>query len=216
MGQVDLAYVQLVAVKVIGELTDRKSTFPRRKLGNRLLFSLMHNCGEEAIDEDRTVLRLVMQICGDTNYKIRTEGSQFMKEYIKRNHEKLRGTQRLVQTYIPEVCEMCNDEEIFIRLEAVEALSYVLDQLELEVIEKEFIPPLLKLLTSGHDEIVVRMSQIAGQLAHKLQVHDLHAKYKDEFIEFYKRIVTHQRSEECREQAAYNLPAFNVIFKQFI
>lgn len=75
-----------MALKVIAELTDRKSTFQRRKLGNRLLFSLMHNCGEEAIDEDRLVLRLVMQICGDTNYKIRTEGSIFMKEYIRNNH----------------------------------------------------------------------------------------------------------------------------------
>ena len=96
IGQVDFAYVQLVAVKAIAELTDRKSTFQRRMLGNRLLFSLVHNCGEDAIDEDRTVLRLVMQICGDTNYKIRTEGSIFMKEYIRNNHKELLGTTRLV------------------------------------------------------------------------------------------------------------------------
>ena len=57
---------------------------------------------------------------------------------------------------------MCNDEEIFIRVEAVEALSYVLETLDAELIEKEFIPPLLKLLQSQHDEIVMRMSQILG------------------------------------------------------
>ena len=53
---------------------------------------------------------------------------------------------------------MCNDEEIFIRLEAVEALSYVLETLDVELLEQEFIPPLLKLLLSDHDEILIRMS----------------------------------------------------------
>lgn len=41
VGQVDFAYVQLVALKEIAELTDRKSKFERRKLGNRLLTSLI-------------------------------------------------------------------------------------------------------------------------------------------------------------------------------
>lgn len=81
---------------------------------------------------------------------------------------------------------MCNDEEIFIRVEAVEALSYVLETIDIELIEKEYLPPMLKLLESNHDEIVVRMSQIIGQLAFKLQSQDLHEKFKDEFIEFYK------------------------------
>lgn len=186
-------------------------------LGNRLLFSLIHNCGELAIDEDRTVLRLLMQICGDTNYKIRTEGSIFLKEYIRNNYKSLLEGNRLESTYIPEICEMCNDEEIFIRVEAVEAMSYVLETLDVELLEKEFIPPLLKLLESNHDEIVIRMSRIVGQLAHKLKAHEapLLEKYKDEFIAFYKMICVH-RCEECRENAAFNLPAMNLIFRQFI
>ena len=52
VGLVDFAYVQLVAIKEIGELTDRKSNFARRKLGNRLLTSLIKCCGEEAMDND--------------------------------------------------------------------------------------------------------------------------------------------------------------------
>jgi hypothetical protein len=156
-----------------------------------------------------------MQICGDTNYKIRTEGSIFFKEYIRDNHQALQGSTRLEETYIPEICEMCNDEEIFIRLEAVESLSYVLETLDVELLEREFIPPLLKLLLSDHDEIVIRMSRIVGQLVHKLQAHELHEKYKAEFIEFYKGICVH-RCEEIRENAAYNLPAMNMIFRKFL
>jgi len=79
VGKVEFSYVQLVALKVIAELTDRKSAFPRRKLGNRLLTSLFKSCGEAAIDEDWTVLRLLMQVCNDTNYKIRHDGSIFFK-----------------------------------------------------------------------------------------------------------------------------------------
>lgn len=52
VGKVDFHYVQLVALKEIAELTDRKSVFPRRKLGNRLLTSLVKSCGEAAIDKD--------------------------------------------------------------------------------------------------------------------------------------------------------------------
>jgi hypothetical protein len=52
VGQVDFAYVQLVALKEIGELTDRKSKYERRKLGNRLLTSLIKQCGEAAMDAD--------------------------------------------------------------------------------------------------------------------------------------------------------------------
>ena len=46
------------------------------------------------------------------------------------NFEKLVGTTRLKQTFIPEICELLNDEETYIRLEAIEAISYVLDTLD--------------------------------------------------------------------------------------
>lgn len=50
IAQVEFAYVQLTAIKQIAELTDRKSKFDRRKLGNRLLSSLILNCGEQALN----------------------------------------------------------------------------------------------------------------------------------------------------------------------
>jgi hypothetical protein len=52
--------VQLVAFKAIQSLTDMKSTFPKRKLGNRLLTSLAKSCGEEAFEGDVKVLKQVM------------------------------------------------------------------------------------------------------------------------------------------------------------
>jgi hypothetical protein len=59
------------------------------------------------------------------------------------------------------------------------------------------------------------MSRIIGQLALKLQSHELHEKYKNEFISFYKSLVMH-KNDECRENAAFNLPAMNLIYRKFI
>jgi hypothetical protein len=72
----------IVAFKAIQQLTDRKSTFPMRKLGNRLLTSLAKSCGEEGFDADIKVLKQVVALCSDTNYKIRMDGAVFMKEYL--------------------------------------------------------------------------------------------------------------------------------------
>lgn len=58
------------------------------------------------------------------------DGAVFMKEYLQMNFVKLVGTTRLKQTFIPEICELLNDEETYIRLEAIEAISYVLDTLD--------------------------------------------------------------------------------------
>lgn len=79
VGQVDFPYIKLVAVKVIGELTDRKSKQNRRKLGNRLLSSLILNCGESTLEKDSEIFSLITDVCSDTNYKIRTDGAIFFK-----------------------------------------------------------------------------------------------------------------------------------------
>jgi hypothetical protein len=96
---------------------------------------------------------MLMAVVNDTSFKIRSEGARFLKAYLANNHEKLRGTTRLEETYIPEVCYLCNDEDIHIRIDAIEALSYVLDVCDEERVEKEFTPPMLKLFNSEHEEI---------------------------------------------------------------
>jgi len=127
-----------------------------RKLGNRLLTSLAKSCGEVGFDADIKVLKSVVALCGDTNYKIRIDGAIFMKEYLAINFESLISSPRLKQTYIPEICELLNDEETQIRIEAMESISYVLETLNEEVIERELIPNLLKMLVfeDNHDSII--------------------------------------------------------------
>ena len=63
-----------------------------------------------------------MSICGDVNYKIRMDGAIFLKEYLEKNGKSLIGTSRLKQTFLPDLCELLNDEETYIRIEAIEAI----------------------------------------------------------------------------------------------
>ena len=63
-----------------------------------------------------------------------------------------------------------------------------------------------------HEEVVLKMSQIIGQLLFKLKAKQLHLKYKEEFLEFYKFICGH-KTDKVREHAAFNLPCFNSIYR---
>jgi hypothetical protein len=61
---------------------------------------------------------------------------------------------------LPEICELLNDEETYIRIEVIEGVSYVLETLDEEMIERELIPNLLKMLVfeDNHYEIINRMA----------------------------------------------------------
>lgn len=99
-----------------------------------------------------------------------------MKEYLQANHEKLIETKRFEEVYLPEIYELLNDEESYVRIEAIEAVLEVLEHLPIDKIEEEFIPNFLKALNfeNNHDEIIVRMSRMIGKLTFKLSKHDLH------------------------------------------
>ena len=56
------------------------------------------------------------------------------------------------------------------------------------------------------------MAKLIGRIVHKLSAFDLHIKYKDEILTFYKEIIEH-RDEENVKQGIYNLPCFNLLYK---
>lgn len=108
--------------------------------------SLILSCGEQALNKDKGILRLMMGVCGDSNFKIRTDGAIFLKEYIQKNHQELANTTRMTETYLPELQYLLTDDDYFIKIEAVEALHFVMETLSLEMVEKEVVPCFLKLI----------------------------------------------------------------------
>jgi len=113
---------------------------------------------------------------------------------------------------------MMNDEETFIKIEAIESLLHVLETLSCELVEKEMIPSFLKLLNviNVPDEVIERMAQIIGAICFKLQKMDkMHIKYQPQILEFYSAICVH-KTDTCRRYAVYNLPAMNKIYRKHL
>jgi len=87
---------------------------------------------------------------------VRRDGGIFFQEYLKKNSKELVNTERLEDFYLPEIYELLNDEESYVRIEAIEAILEILEHLQLESIEQQFIPNFLKALViqNNHDEII--------------------------------------------------------------
>lgn len=51
-----------------------------------------------------------------------------------------------------------------------------------------------------------------GKIVHKLSAFDLHLKYKEQILNFYKAMVEH-RDPENNLSGIYNLPCFHLLFK---
>lgn len=67
-------------------------------------------------------------------------------------------------------------------------------------------------IDNNHDEIIVRMSRMIGRIAYKLSSYDLHIKYKEPILTFFKTIINH-KDEECVLSGIYNLPCFHKLYK---
>ena len=52
VGKVDSKFVAENATKMIKDIPSLKNPFPKRKLGNRLIFAVAKNVGEEGIGDD--------------------------------------------------------------------------------------------------------------------------------------------------------------------
>jgi hypothetical protein len=187
IGKVAFEYTSMVAVSPILDMIDRKNSIPKRKKGNKLLMSLARNCGEEAFDEEDQILRKIVAICGDTNYEIRLDGVMFLRDYLSLNAEKLKEGNRLENVYLPELYELLNDEESMVRIEAIEASIEVLTTMGVENVEKQFMPPLLKMLNlkATTEDVVPRMSKLIGKITHKLMQLDLHQKHKEPILNYF-------------------------------
>lgn len=103
------------------------------------------------------------------------------------------GSERLEEVYLPEIYELLNDEESYVRVEVIEAILEILEHLQLNIIETQFIPNFLKALviSNNHDEIIARMAKMIGRVVHKLSAFDLHTKYKEQILAFYRDIINH-------------------------
>jgi len=122
-----LQYVVSNIFPVFQDIPSLKNPLAKRKRGNRLLMSFAKQIGEAGFDKEPAVLKLVLAICHDNNYKIRMDGALFFKDYLCDQAETIIHQPRLKAVYIGELLELLNDDEAHIRIEALETLTEFLE-----------------------------------------------------------------------------------------
>ena len=94
VSRVESKFLDESVIKVIKDIPSLKNPFPKRKLGNRLVFAVAKNVGEDGFDKNPTIMNVVLSICHDNNYKIRRDGVIFLKEYIQESKDKIIKSER--------------------------------------------------------------------------------------------------------------------------
>ena len=215
VSRVDIKFVAEYVTKIIKEIPGLKHPFAKRKRGNRFIFGVALKVGEAGFDGDHELLKCVQSICTDNNYKIRRDGCIFFKEYFKQSRESIIKNKRFRDIYYPTLVDFLNDEDLHIQLDAIEAVTEIMDCLTMEEIENDFVPCVLNFLDiedQSQIEIVQRISEIFGNILNKMKEFDLHLKYKEQFINFYREIIDH-KEDGIRLKAVYNLPCMNLLYK---
>ena len=94
--------------------------------------------------------------------------------------------QRFKSIYLPELIELLNDEEAYIRIEAIEILTDMLELMGTEMVEKEFIPVIFNAMEATIEDIILRLANIIGKIVYKLsKIDQIHLKYKEKLMEFF-------------------------------
>lgn len=70
---------------------------------------------------------------------------------------------------MPELIELLNDEEAYIRIEALEILTDILGEIDVETVEKDYLPNLINTFDVGIEEIDLRMAKIIGNVIYQLK-----------------------------------------------
>lgn len=123
VGETELTFSLKTIFPLFAEMPQLKNPLPKRKKGNRLVMSFAKQIGEAGFDKEPAVLKLVQAICHDNNYKIRMDGVAFFKEYLREPSPGVVGHPRFKEVYLSELLELLQDEEAYIRIEALDILT---------------------------------------------------------------------------------------------
>ena len=58
VGDVEIPFLQENVIKVIKDMPSMKNPLPKRKRGNRLVFTVSKNIGEKGLDKEPTLIKL--------------------------------------------------------------------------------------------------------------------------------------------------------------
>jgi hypothetical protein len=122
----------------------------KRSKGIELATAMAMNVKPSAHDDEPMFMKLIRVICSDTDYKIRAIGAIFFKDFFRQSGPEIVGTLHYENVLLPEIIELVNDEETYVSVDALEGILEVLEHCDVETIEEEIMPCVLKLLEFGN------------------------------------------------------------------
>ena len=81
-----LEHIRVHVIKQIVELPSKKQSYAKRKVGFEMFWALAEAKGEEGFKQEPHIIRIVMGMCTDTNWKLRKQGAQLLQAYLKPLH----------------------------------------------------------------------------------------------------------------------------------
>ena len=129
-------------IPFLQDLLNNKSPIESRKVGNRILFSIAANIGEEGLDKEYAYIKMMRAVFNENNFKLRIDGIVFLKNYFNnyQNISQLIETDRFQDLYLPELLGYLEDGDQQLVCDAILCAMPLLDYLEEEVIVKMFLP----------------------------------------------------------------------------
>jgi hypothetical protein len=129
----------------LSELLNNKSPIEHRKVGNRILFAIAANIGEQGLNDEPTYVKLMKSVFVESNFKLRIDGIMFLKKYFA-DYPKVK---ELVQTdrfqcfYLPELIGYLEDGDQQLVCDAILAATPLLEYLEDSLIQEVYLPALV-------------------------------------------------------------------------
>jgi len=116
---VQLKVIQDDVIPCLKELLSSQSSIELRKVGNLILFSILQEVGEEAMDREPQLPRLMQSVFHDNNYKLRRAGVLFLKEYFAKYQaagkvQEIVDSPRFKDMYLLELLDFIQDEDLHI------------------------------------------------------------------------------------------------------
>jgi hypothetical protein len=191
-----------------------KETLPHRILTAELILEITSVFGQTVFEKEMRLFEYSCAMWDDVNWKIRKLGANRMRRIVKKSTKMISERKDIYEAIIDKLEELMTDEENFVKIEAFETIIHWIPYFKAQDLKDKFIPIIKKVFQKEvveHEEFMFPITTLSGKLLHTLNQHGVGDLLKNEILEFYQTMLTHE-DKDLRRRAVYNLPFFFIEF----
>ena len=85
-----IEFIRYTVIKKVGELPSLKQTLPWRKIGFDMFWSITLGKGEDILRFEPLVLKTIVSMCSDNNWKIRRDAARYLQQLLPELHKSVK------------------------------------------------------------------------------------------------------------------------------